>query len=163
MALVQVWTYAGIQGLIVLFISRVGFQDQQGLWWNITEMHWLRFPSHFLLELLGMWFLATRLLSLFWYSNGSNDVIGYPDVYAIGESEGGYHSIPVVCLSVIDTFWRWFDFVLAREEVRRNMVEAQCSVQITFPVELEGSNVVSSHDLRRLNAMYMKSSTIVEN
>jgi len=31
---------------------------------------------------------------------------------------------------------------VVREEVRRNMVEAQCSVQITFPVELEGSNVM---------------------
>ena len=144
MALDQVWTYPRIQGLIVLFISRVGFQDQQGLWWNITEINWLRFPSHFLLELLGMWFLATRFLTFFWYSNGSNDVIA------------------VVYLSVMDTFWRWFDFVLAREEVRRNMVEAQCSVQITFPVELEGSNVVSSHYLKRLNATYMKSSTIFE-
>jgi hypothetical protein len=33
--------------------------------------------------------------------------------------------------------------LFVREEVRRSMVEAQCSVQITFPVELKGPNVVS--------------------
>lgn len=31
---------------------------------------------------------------------------------------------------------------VVREEVRRHMIEAQCSVQITFPVELKGPNVM---------------------
>lgn len=31
---------------------------------------------------------------------------------------------------------------VVREEVRKQMIEAQCSVQITFPVELTGSNVM---------------------
>lgn len=39
-------------------------------------------------------------------------------------------------------------FNLVREEVRRSMVEAQCSVQLTFPVELKGPDVVSVHFLQ---------------
>eukprot|EP00250_Pteridium_aquilinum_P015299 c22507_g1_i1 orf=556-3573(+) len=31
---------------------------------------------------------------------------------------------------------------VVREEVRKQMIEAQCSVQITFPVELKGTNVM---------------------
>lgn len=36
--------------------------------------------------------------------------------------------------------------VMNREEVRRHMVEAQCSVQITFPVEFKGPHVVSTRN-----------------
>lgn len=60
-------------------------------------------------------------------------------------------------VSILSEFSNFGWVIFVREEVRRSMVEAQCSVQITFPVELNGPNVVSCR-LHKCNVVFLRKS-----
>ncbi|KAG0557873.1 hypothetical protein KC19_11G163400 [Ceratodon purpureus] len=84
-------------------------------------------PSGFTVAIVGKFDIETALPLILQYLGG----IPKPETPVMEYTRDELSALPFT-----------FPAEVVREEVRRSMVEAQCSVQITFPVELKGPNVM---------------------